>query len=1055
MRDDTARTIVLDRLRQDLIGPLDGPDEKITDRPSDRYLTGMLFPPKTRVSQIEDDDAPSPEDTGTSDTTDEGVPFSTAMRPASAGISFAVRTEGPLPAAIDVFIRAGVYVASGGKDAEAKVWHRTEVSFEDTLPLEAISAGTGVKRLLSSELGISGLQLYVRAARTGDGRILATLALSNVHGVGPQRGSEADPDEHVFFQVEMSARPAPGTRLCEKPTSRIDADDEDIAAGNLIYRDVRDFVVGHTCAARLVEEAGEVVEVGTEWLPMAIVRKPRETGDEIFDSLSAPDGSTPLDAKWLSQAPREDVLAGLDRLASLYEAWITDCEAQGRLLPDAVLVAQAVKHVETARNAAARIRGGIDLLRNDSVAMEAFRLANRAIWLQDSWKKRRQNRTDGLVWRPFQLAFVLLTLNSASDDRDPDRETMDLLWFPTGGGKTEAYLLLTAHVIFLRRLRAGGQPEGAGVTVFMRYTLRLLTIQQFQRAAALVFACDLLRRGVEPSGAASVPAHFAADEPISIGLWVGGESVPNKVKEALEALKKEAAGQQPPSSPRRLTRCPQCDAELRWAGSADGKQIEARCHGKGCSLAGSALPVWTVDEDIYRRLPSLMIGTTDKYAQLARESKTGLLFGIGTSHAAPSLIIQDELHLISGPLGTISGLYEIAVDELCSHRGSRPKIIGSTATIRRAGSQIRALFNRRAEQFPPPGLDHGNSGFAATDNEDPGRLYVGVTTAGRSAKFTLQAVMASLLQAAADPAIPDSQSDAYWTLVAYFNSLRELGGALTLARDDVGRSVEQYAKRRLAEPERDVTQPVELTSRVSASEINEILDLLELPRGKEQCVSAVLASNMISVGVDVTRLGVMVVNGQPKSIAEYIQTTSRVGRGSVPGLVVSICNANKPRDRSRFETFQNWHRSLYRNVEATGVTPFAERARERALHAAFVICARHLIPELRETPAEAGRVRAELEAILDRIVDRARAVEQSPAETHGAEEELRDFLALWCARTDLSEYWNKWKDSLLVSAEEAEESGRRSSGARIPRPTPNSLRSVEASTAFTLREPKS
>lgn len=417
------------------------------------------------------------------------------------------------------------------------------------------------------------------------------------------------------------------------------------------------------------------------------MRKPRETGDPIFEALTGEGSGGPLDAKWLSEAPTDQLLVGLGQLVSLYETWINARAAEGQVLSDVGLRGQADLHVATCRATAGRIRTGITLLGADPEALEAFRLANRAMWLQDRWKKDRQGRSDGLIWRPFQLAFVLLTLCSASSGSDPDRDVMDLLWFPTGGGKTEAYLLLTAHVIFLRRLRASGGPEGAGVTVFMRYTLRLLTIQQFQRAAAIILACDFLRKNPDLVGVARLPAHFATDAPIAIGLWVGTESVPNKLTEAIEALTRESLGDQPASNPRRLTRCPQCNGMLHWAANDAKTDLQVTCRSARCSLAGAPLPVVTVDDLIYDRLPALMIGTADKYAQLAREPKTGRLFGLGTNHAPPDLVIQDELHLISRPLGTISGLYEIAIDELCSHQGTRPKVIGSTATIRRAASQ--------------------------------------------------------------------------------------------------------------------------------------------------------------------------------------------------------------------------------------------------------------------------------------------------------------------------------------------------------------------------------
>ena len=1048
MRDDSARKLLVERLRADLIGPLGGPDEKFSDLPTDRYLTGMLFPPKSRIEQVEDDDGTQPADFNGTASADQGAPFSTAMRPASAGISFAVKTTDVRPAEVDVSVRAGVYISSGGNDGTMRVWHRREVLHEDTVRLGEIAVGKGYRVISGADYQFDRMQIYVRAVPFDGDCILVTLALSNIHKVDTD-GSDAA--EKVFFQVGMTVTPVPGTRFCPKPVTYANDDDKEVAAGSLIYRNVDDYVVGHTCAASWEEEGGEVVSLGTEWLPTSVVWKPRETGDPIFDPLVASKTDNPLHAQWLSEAPREALIAGLEQLVGLYEDWIQQCRLNGSKLERESLREQAAYHVEIAEQAANRMRDGIFFLRDDEDALKAFQMANRALWLQDHWKRSRQNREGGLEWRPFQLAFVLLTLASASNENDDARLVMDLLWFPTGGGKTEAYLLLTAHVIFLRRLRARGEAEGAGVTVFMRYTLRLLTIQQFQRAAAMIFACDQIRRGEAEAGASILPLHFSSDDPISIGLWVGSESVPNYTADALNALKAEKNGDTPHASPRRLTRCPECDGELSWVPDVADKGIEVFCRSATCTLRGHPLPVHTVDEAIYQLLPTLMIGTADKYAQLARTAKTGRLFGIGTNHAPPSLIIQDELHLISGPLGTISGLYEIAIDELCNHRGSRPKVIGSTATIRRAQQQINALYNRKAAQFPPLGLEHGNSGFAATDYCDPGRLYVGVTTAGRSAQFTLQAVIASLSQSASVPEIPKHLADSYWTLVTYFNSLRELGSALTLIRDDVGRSIEQYASRRDIESTRELEDPVELTSRVSASEINDILDRLEIKRGEEDCISTVLASNMISVGVDVSRLGVMVVNGQPKTIAEYIQATSRVGRAAVPGLVVSICNANKPRDRSRFESFQNWHRALYRDVEATGVTPFAERARERALHVAFVICARHLIPELREKPNSVGQHVPELEVIISRIIDRAKATEQSPHETELAEAELRGFLSDWIERPDIENYWDGSKSTLLVSAEDNEVSGRTSLRRAIPRPAPNSLRSVEASTAFSLR----
>ena len=325
-----------------------------------------------------------------------------------------------------------------------------------------------------------------------------------------------------------------------------------------------------------------------------------------------------------------------------------------------------------------------------------------------------------------------------------------------------------------------------------------------------------------------------------------------------------------------------------------------------------------------------------------------MLFGIGTEHDPPDLILQDELHLISGPLGTMVGIYESAIDIMCSSAGTRPKVVGSTATIRRAGHQVRALFDRVAFQFPPSAIDSDDAFFAVKDEEAAGRTHVGVTTAGRSAKFMLQGVAASLLQSGY--ALPDpANRDAYWTLVAYFNSLRELGGALVLVEDDVGSSL-RILGRRYGEVPRPLDALHELTSRVSQAEIRDLLDELALKAGEPGAVDVLLASNMISVGVDIPRLTTMIVNGQPKTVAEYIQATSRVGRGAHPGLIVTVYNAGRARDRARYETFVEWHSALYRDVEATSVTPWAARARDRAIHAVLVALTRGFMPEMADQP---------------------------------------------------------------------------------------------------------
>lgn len=343
----------------------------------------------------------------------------------------------------------------------------------------------------------------------------------------------------------------------------------------------------------------------------------------------------------------------------------------------------------------------------------------------------------------------------------------------------------------------------------------------------------------------------------------------------------------------------------------------------------------------------------------------------------------------------MAGLFETAIDELCAREARRPKIIGSTATIRRADEQIEALFDRKSFQFPPPGLDQSNSGFSVTESGKLGRLYVGITSSGRSASYMYQAIAASLLQAGYDTNIPHNQQDYYWTFVGYFNALRELGSTSVIIQDDVEHTLGLLADRR-GEGRRTLQPPLELTSRVKSDEIKDRLRELEQTKAGGNAADVVLASNMISVGMDIPRLGLMLVNGQPKTIAEYIQATSRVGRGRTPGLVLTLYNANKMRDRSRFEGFSTWHRALYRDVEATGVTPFAPRARDKALHAPLVAMVRHLVPGMQDTPSAAGKNEAKITQVIEKICARISRVDG--AEANAARNELSAFLNEWLKR---------------------------------------------------------
>jgi hypothetical protein len=640
------------------------------------------------------------------------------------------------------------------------------------------------------------------------------------------------------------------------------------------------------------------------------------------------------------------------------------------------------------------MRAGIEALRNDDSAFNAFTLANRAMLMQQSHASLRRGLDDaweelpadyvsipGKVgfWRSFQLGFFLLNIPGLVAEGDPEqRDLVDLIWFPTGGGKTEAYLALTAFVIFYSRLR---KTASDGCQVLMRYTLRLLTSQQFQRASSLICACELLRR--------SQVAQLG-EERITIGLWVGMSLTPNDETDALRKLNR-LARKSDAENPFQLLACPWCGTELDDARNLgyrehQGRQIFVCPSGvrdKGCpfTTAITRLPITVVDESVYQSPPSLLIGTVDKFAMLAWRERAGRIFEVG---GGPKLIIQDELHLISGPLGSLVGLYEPTIDYMCSRGGRRPKIIASTATIRNASAQCRALYDRPMSQFPPPGLDASDSFFAYEDRTSTGRMYVGFLPTASSSPLTAQIRSVVALQqgvpiVAADAG--DSTIDPYWTLVQYFSSLKELGRAATFISADIPEFLPTMHRRYELAPalKRWMNTSEELTSRKNEDEIPKILRRLEDTyktgaKFDEQALDTVLATNMISVGVDVNRLGLMMIVTQPKGTSEYIQASSRVGRSSsAPGLVFTLYNAGRPRDRSHYEQFRSYHDAFYRYVEPTSVTPFAPPAMDRALHAVLVIAARHIAKW--KTPEGFDSADESFAAFLEFLSDRVRSVD--------------------------------------------------------------------------------
>ena len=913
------------------MGPAGDIGETLTEPPNRRYSMGVLYPVRVAMDEVERDEEPdlSGAATGRASSEDDPIRMASEWFPASVGISFHVPG--------DVDIEVGVWGATYEQvSAPQRAWEHRPIATQDEPDVHVVRKG----RPSATDLAVLGdaARLSVRRRDLGDDALI-TITLVNARSVsGDERAEPVD----CLYQVGLACRPL-ASALLEYPAPSLLTTAEDELELRLLYRWSHTYAVGHGCAADWEkDDAGLVAEVRTEFLPTIDVPPVTQVveGNEAVLSIARLADET---------LPRAQLVGELSAFVDSYRDWRTRLEVDSADLPGHLL-APAENLIERIGRAEQRMRLGIDRLAADRDVLDAFRLSQRAILMQMRHSagdlggvSRAPNELDpadieyaGLPhsWYPFQLAFQLLVLESVVNPESDDRGIVDLLWFPTGGGKTEAYLAVAALQIFLRRLLH--KASGGGTAVLTRYTLRLLTTQQFQRTAAMICAAEMIRRRDDRLGR----------EPITVGLWVGGDATPNSCDDATE-MALDVLDQPSPANPFPLQRCPWCGTEIvpqrKSQSDAYGFRtvpcLRFHCPTVACPFH-DWLPVSIVDEEQYESPPTFLLATVDKLARLAWLDEPTVFFGTG-ERLGPSLIIQDELHLLTGPLGTTFGLYEHAVAATIALRGEEPKVIASTATIRRADEQSKALFGRSIELFPPSGLSAEDSYFAKWDRTRSGRTYVGVMTPAHTMATALVHIAAALLEGVTAGSLTANERDAYWTLVAYHNSLRELGRTMTLARDDIPSRIvgitDDEARMRLIGDD-DV---VELTGHVAGWEIPQILHRLEQGPGDTGSVSVLCSTSMLSVGVDVPRLGLMLVNGQPKQASEYIQATSRVGRSEVPGLVVTLYSAAKPRDRSHYEGFVPFHEALYRNIEPASVTPFALPSRRRALHAAMVILARH------------------------------------------------------------------------------------------------------------------
>lgn len=1101
--ENYVRELLQLAVTDDLLGPAEGPHETIVDMGvRERYLVGKLAPRQAGDGGIEglqgglelDDVDEEPDDlevhtgrhepgaefdstTGKVDAEAEAADeidatSNQSLVPSSFGITFCV--DGDIDR-IKVEARWGRYErlteheyfriqknkeTGEVEQVKAKVWRRKPCGGNLVLKLEE---GSIAHQAPDSENPDVRVQGTIRG-RTPSGDRLITLFLVNA-----QEEPDTNKDSAWVFQPELIVSAVDGANdpaiFRRRPLLAGESSDSERSALEMIYRKQVEFAVGHGISVHATSSPGKpdrAIEVRSQVLPTHEVPVTETPGLNEEDRPAMRDMVKKgyLDMTALADMKRDELVKVLLVLTEDYAAWIVD--QRGRIGGDVqgfdAFAKEAMNRCDEIRD---RLEEGVVALANESddTALRAFRFANWAMAQQRIHSiyalDRRRGGKKTLAeldipknrsWRPFQLAFVLLSIPSLADPLHKDRTKpidadADLLWFPTGGGKTEAYLGVAAFTMAIRRLQGqmGDYDSSRGLAVIMRYTLRLLTLQQFQRATTLLCAMEVLRREAAAAGDDSL-----GETPFTIGLWVGNKVTPGTTADSHKAIRdihdpdKWDAGS---SSPAQLTSCPWCGSEIN-----PGRDIavdrdvlrttiycgdkKSRCEfskGKSSKLAHPGLPVVVVDEEIYHRPPSMMIATVDKFALMAWKGEARTLFGrtkrecprhglvwpeadCKTGHQKkgylprvevkaikpirpPDLIIQDEFHLISGPLGTMVGLYETAVDELATWRIKeteiKPKIVASTATVRKAQEQVNNVFMRKVCVFPPSGLDVEDNFFSVqrSIDEKPGRRYLGICSPGSSRPAMLIRVYTALLTASQELFDRFGQiADPYMTAVGYFNSLRELGGMRRLAEDDVqtrSYRVQMSAVQRPGLAQRRVNSISELTSRVSSRDIPRYLDQLEIKfradwdsaqgkyvsdwqEGEGRAVDVVLATNMLSVGVDVSRLGLMAVNGQPKGTAEYIQATSRVGR-EYPGLVCTVLTWARPRDLSHYETFEHYHATFYKHVEAQSVTPFSPRAMDRGLTGALMSVMRLEHDDFNPNPGASALDRVDRDEVKDAI----------------------------------------------------------------------------------------
>jgi len=944
--------------KQQLIGANLKDNLLIGQKPLDRFFTGFLFP---IVEGEELEGGIESNGNNTLDNKEEAAPVKKVKRyipPSSAGFSFFIIGD---KINLRVFYNAVQYNFLNERDKlnqkfVSQSWTKHYLADEGKEVVFTLN-GARQYKIFDDKAKIDTLW------RPYNDGYIVTITMSNntkIDGTNSGKIFNREQNENTLFEVEFKCIVEEGNIdiYPSKNKALLSEEEKEI---ELRYKDLHIYAVGHGTAVNWIKNKYGKMEIWTDFLPT--VEVPQVTADTGGKSDKV------LEFDFLRNCGENNrVIHELNNFVNNYENWIDNQEvkANKEQEEDKKTAKNIIKNLTIAKK---RMYEGIDLLKHNEYARIAFSTANDAMlkqWISGDANKGINKDTFAYKWRPFQLAFVLMTLESATNEDSDFRDTLDLIWFPTGGGKTEAYLGLMAFLFIYRRLK---YPASSGGTVtLMRYTLRLLTSQQFLRASKVICALELIRQK---------KVNIFGEEPLSIGLWVGSASSPNTFNQVKKIIEEKQF------SKLVLNSCPWCntvftEANYRWSEDS----FHFTCHNDKCDFGkvnNNILPCNVVDEALYQKPPSLLISTVDKFARLAWEERAGSFFG-NNGNRPPELIIQDELHLISSALGSIVGLYEVAIDTVLISRGMRAKYIASTATIKNASKQVKTLFAREMAIFPPPGLRYDDSYFAKTVPLDKkaGRLYVGYLAPLLDRQHCLEPLAGALLSNPIKLFKDDEQfMDKWWTQIVYHGSLKGVGNSRTLyqggvrsylhnftlenMKNDIEKEFPNFLKDRNFKSINDFSEIIDtnvkvivdqylpvrdigvktLTSNQTAEENAQIFDALAKDKDNNEAIDVALATNMISVGLDVSRLALMIINGQPLTTAEYIQASSRVGRGETPGIVFVNYYKTQARSLSHYENFRSYHDSFYRFVEPSSLTPFTFQARSRALHAALVIAIRH------------------------------------------------------------------------------------------------------------------